>query len=85
MIKKLALSLALAGSFGVVGCTQTEQAVSGAVAGGLIGAAVNDDAVEGAVIGAAVGGVAGTLIGRTQRGDCVYRDARGRRFVAACR
>ena len=66
-------------------CTPTEEgAVIGAVAGGAVGAAVGD--TEGALVGAAVGGVAGALIGRAseQPGQCYYRDAYGRRYIAAC-
>ena len=85
MMKKFALSLAVAGGLAgpMVGCTQTETTVGGAIAGGLIGAAVGD--VEGALIGAAAGAVAGALIGRAQDGRCYYANGRGGYYKAACR
>ena len=38
-----------------------------------------------AATGGAIGAVSGVLIGRaTRRGDCVYRDRYGRRYIARC-
>lgn len=67
--------------------TSQQNATLGAVTGAAIGAAVSnkDDRVEGALIGAAVGVAASTLIGPApQQGQCYYRDAAGRRFIAPC-
>lgn len=82
MIKKFALSLAVVGSLGAAGCTQTEQAVGGAVAGGAIGAIAGG--TDGALIGAAIGGTAGVLLARLDNGNCRYRDRRGRVYIARC-
>lgn len=65
-------------------CTQTQQ---GAAIGGLGGAAVGGaiGGTEGALIGGAAGAVGGALIGRAQEpGQCIYRDAAGRQYTAAC-
>lgn len=66
--------------------TSDQNAAAGALAGAAVGAAVSDNnRTEGALIGAALGVAASTLIGpHTTPGQCVYRDANGRRFVAAC-
>lgn len=67
--------------------TADQNAALGAVTGAAVGAAVSsdDDRTQGALIGAAVGVAASTLIGPTNRpGQCYYRDAQGRRFIAAC-
>lgn len=58
-----------------------------ALAGAAIGAAVADD--DNRLVGAALGGAAGLAAGEFVRrsstaGKCVYRDARGREFIAAC-
>jgi uncharacterized membrane protein len=81
-----AVILAMAGC--VPTTTANQSAATGALAGAAIGAAVSDDddRFEGALTGAAVGAVAGTLIGEssTTPGDCVYRDAYNRQYVARC-
>lgn len=66
--------------------TQEQTTLAGTVAGAAIGATVAEDGKElqGAVIGGVAGAAAGSLIGRTSRGDCVYRRADGSRFVAPC-
>lgn len=67
--------------------TPAERTLTGAAAGAALGAVVadDDDRLEGALIGGAVGAAAAQLIGpATQQGQCVYRDAYGRRFVAPC-
>lgn len=68
------------------GDPQTNAALTGAAAGAVLGAAVSSssDRATGAVVGAIVGSAAGALIGRTNDGQCRYRDANGREFVAAC-
>lgn len=75
----------------IAGCqptsTSNQNAATGALAGAALGAVVadDDDRLEGALTGAAVGAVAGTLIGQSSTpGDCVYRDAYNRRYVAPC-
>ncbi|MCV2872406.1 glycine zipper domain-containing protein [Defluviimonas sp. WL0050] len=83
LILILPITLALAG------CQTAEQRAvgTGALAGAAIGAAVadDDDRLEGAIVGGAAGALVGTLIGQAQNpGDCVYEDAYGRRYVAAC-
>ncbi|WP_415182354.1 hypothetical protein [Phaeovulum sp.] len=58
-----------------------------ALAGAAIGAAVadDDDRLAGAALGGAAGLVAGELVRQSNTaGKCVYRDARGREFIAAC-
>lgn len=72
------------------GCTTQERNTAtgagiGALAGGAIGAGVSGDA-GGALVGAGVGAAAGALIGSSASNpdECVYRDRRGRRYVADC-
>jgi outer membrane lipoprotein SlyB len=67
-------------------CSQTEQgAAIGGLGGAAIGSAVAGDPVEGAVIGGAIGAVGGALIGNaSERGECRYRDRRGRIYEARC-
>ncbi|MCX8508943.1 MAG: glycine zipper 2TM domain-containing protein [Rhodobacteraceae bacterium] len=65
----------------------TQNAVLGAAAGAALGAAVSggNDRVKGALIGGTVGAVAATLIGRSSTpGQCIYRDAYGRKIMAPC-
>jgi hypothetical protein len=87
-MKKILLVLPLTAS--VAACQMTpenQSAVSGGVAGAAIGAAVSDDGdrLEGAALGAAVGTAAGALIGAAnQPGQCRYRDAYGREYIAPC-
>ena len=67
--------------------TADQNAAAGALAGAAVGAAVSSDSdrTQGALIGAAVGVAASTLIGPApSAGQCYYRDASGRRFIAAC-
>jgi hypothetical protein len=83
-MKKLMVLMALLMPLGA--CSQTEQgAAIGGLGGAAIGAAVANDPVEGAVVGGAVGAVAGALIGHAnERGQCRYRDGRGRVYIARC-
>jgi surface antigen len=69
----------------VAGCTTTETgAAVGAGTGAIIGGATTGS-TQGALAGAAIGGITGALIGRAATpGDCIYRDSRGRRFIAPC-
>lgn len=67
--------------------TADQNAAAGALAGAAVGAAVSSDSdrTQGALIGAAVGVAASTLIGPANTpGQCYYRDANGRRYIAAC-
>ncbi|MEZ5779788.1 MAG: hypothetical protein R3E44_15640 [Paracoccaceae bacterium] len=68
--------------------TPQQTAFAGAATGAAIGAAVADggDELQGAALGGAAGLAAGALIGEANKpGDCYYRDAYGRRYVAPCR
>jgi surface antigen len=77
--------IALAATMAIAGCTTAEQDAAG---GAVVGAAVGGLAtgrVGGAVAGAVIGGAAGVLLGQaTRRGECRYRDRRGRVYIAAC-
>lgn len=66
-------------------CTPAQQNTAlGAVGGAAVGAAVSSDSDR--EKGAVVGGTLGTLIGpAATSGQCRYRDAYGREFIAACR
>lgn len=77
--------LALTAMIAVAGCTTAEKdAAVGGLAGAAIGTAVSGD-VGGAVVGGVVGAASGVLIGAaTRKGECVYRDRNGRRYIAAC-
>jgi outer membrane lipoprotein SlyB len=81
------LSLAALAGCQATNDPQTNAALTGAVAGSVLGAAVSssNDRATGAVVGAIVGSAAGALIGRTNDGQCRYRDANGNEFTAACR
>ncbi|CDM62374.1 MULTISPECIES: YMGG-like glycine zipper-containing protein [Rhizobium] len=83
-MRQIVISLLAAAA--VVGCTPTEQGAGiGAATGAVVGGVATGN-VRGAAIGAAVGGAAGAVIGNVagQPGQCYYRDAYGRRYVAAC-
>lgn len=69
----------------LAGCTTAE---SDALVGGAVGAAagglITGDA-GGAVVGGVLGAASGVLLGAaTRKGECIYRDKRGRRYIAAC-
>lgn len=70
---------------GLTACNNTQKgAVIGGASGAAIGAATTGKA-GGALVGGAVGAAAGALVGRaTEPGKCIYRDANGREYVAAC-
>jgi len=69
----------------VAGCTATERgAAIGGASGAVIGG-VASNSVAGAAVGGVVGAAAGALIGQaSEPGRCVYRDRRGREYVARC-
>lgn len=69
----------------VAGCTTAEKdALVGGAAGAAIGGLATGKA-GGALVGAAVGAAGGVLIGAaTRKGECIYRNSKGQRYVAAC-
>jgi surface antigen len=77
--------IALVAATAIAGCTTAEQdAAGGAVVGAAVGGLATGE-VAGAAVGAVVGGAAGVLLGSaTRRGECRYRDGRGRIYIAAC-
>jgi hypothetical protein len=83
-MKKILVMVALL--LPIAACSQTERgAAIGGLGGAAIGSAVAGDPVEGAVIGGAIGAVGGALIGNaSERGQCRYRDRRGRVYVDRC-
>lgn len=65
--------------------TMTDTQLAGTLGGAAIGAAVTpNNQLQGALIGGAVGLVAGTYIGKTASGECVYQRQDGTRFVGPC-
>jgi hypothetical protein len=65
--------------------TLEQQQLSGTAGGAALGALVTpDDPLQGALIGGVVGLAAGTLLGRTASGECVYQRQDGSRFVGPC-
>lgn len=86
-MKKLLLTLPLA--LMLAACdTPTQSTLTGAAVGAAAGAAVSGsgDKVTGALIGGAAGAAAGNYLGRSanQPGQCVYENASGGRYIAAC-
>ena len=82
-MKKIAF--ALVAMLAVAGCTTAENdAALGGVVGAGVGALATGDA-GGAVVGGVVGAASGVLLGAaTRRGECRYRDRRGRIYIASC-
>lgn len=83
-MKKMLILVALLLPLGA--CSQTERgAAIGGLGGAAIGSAVAGDPLQGAVIGGAIGAVGGALIGNaSERGQCRYRDRRGRVYTDRC-
>lgn len=83
-MKKIFLTLPLVAA--VAACaTQDQNTIAGTAAGAALGAAIDDnDRGRGALVGAAAGAIAGNFLGRTAGGDCVYQNADGSRYTAAC-
>ena len=77
--------IALGLSVALAGCTTAESdALVGGAVGAGAGALITGDA-GGAVVGGVVGAASGVLLGAaTRKGECIYRDSRGRRYIAAC-
>lgn len=69
----------------VAGCTTAENdAAVGAAAGATIGALATGRP-GGALVGALAGGAAGVLLGAAARkGECRYRNSKGRIYIAPC-
>ncbi|MBO9429013.1 MULTISPECIES: glycine zipper 2TM domain-containing protein [Sulfitobacter] len=86
-MKKFLIAIPMiAGLAACDGTTSNQGALTGAALGAATGAAVSggDDKVQGAIIGGLAGAAAGNYIGQTQSGKCVYQNANGQRYVAAC-
>lgn len=65
--------------------TLQQQQLSGTAGGAVVGALVTpNDPLQGALIGGVVGLAAGTLLGRTASGECVYQRQDGSRFIGPC-
>ncbi len=79
------MAFALVAMLAVAGCTTAENdAALGGVVGAGVGALATGDA-GGAVVGGVVGAASGVLLGAaTRRGECRYRDRRGRIYIADC-
>ncbi|WP_185983550.1 glycine zipper domain-containing protein [Aureimonas mangrovi] len=89
-MRKIVIAAVSIVTLGLAGCQGVDRNIAapaaiGGLGGAAIGGAIGGD-VEGALIGAGVGAAAGALVGAaTNRpGECVYRDGRGQRYVAAC-
>ncbi|GAA6176344.1 glycine zipper 2TM domain-containing protein [Sulfitobacter pacificus] len=84
-MKKLLLSLPLIAALAACADQQTST-LAGAAVGASAGAAVSgdDDKILGALVGGAAGAAAGSYIGQTQSGSCVYQRPDGSRYTAAC-
>ncbi|TRD22749.1 membrane lipoprotein lipid attachment site-containing protein [Palleronia caenipelagi] len=86
-MKKFLIALPLVAL--VAGCQSggnNQGALTGAALGAATGLAVSgdDDRAAGALVGAAVGAAAGNYIGQNNNGQCVYENANGQRYTAAC-
>lgn len=81
---KIFLMLPLLGM--VAACdTMTPNQQIGTAGGAVVGALVTPgNPVQGAAIGGAVGLIAGSLIGHTSTGQCLYQRRDGTRYTAAC-
>lgn len=72
-MRKFALAMCAVGALAVSGCTTSEGAFGGALAGAAIGG-VATNSIPGAVVGAGIGAVAGAiLVGKHNDGWCTYR------------
>lgn len=91
MIKKFALTLAIAGSLAApVGCTQTQKVAGGAAAGAAAGQLLGRD-TRSTIAGAVIGGTAAFLVTDAQdnvrknaRGECLYDPPNEPAYYAAC-
>ena len=90
-MKPALIALAIAAT-SLSACVQNatpEQKVMGAAAAGAAAGALidNDNRLQGAAIGGVLGTVAGAAMANSQTNtsQCLYRDAYGREYYAACR
>ena len=84
-MKKILLFLPMLGLVAACG-TLEQQQLAGTVGGAALGAAVAGpkNTMNGALVGGTLGLVAGSLIGRTATGQCVYQRPDGTRFDGPC-
>ncbi len=84
-MKKLAWMLPVLGLVAACDTLEGTQLATSAT-GAAVGAAVsgNGDKTEGALIGATAGLIAGTLLGQTANGQCVYQRADGTQYITNC-
>jgi hypothetical protein len=83
-MNKILMVLPIVGLLGACD-TMAESQVAGTLGGAAIGAALaEDNQTQGALIGSAVGLAAGTFLGRTAAGECVYQRQDGSRFIGPC-
>ena len=83
-MKKLLMILPLLSMAAACDPLQQSQ-LAGTVGGAAVGALVTpNDPTQGALIGGVVGLAAGSLIGSTASGQCVYQRPDGSRYTAAC-
>ena len=70
----------------LAGCDQlNSNQVAGTAGGAVLGAVVTPhNPLQGALIGSAVGLAAGSLLGHTSNGQCLYQRPDGTRYTAAC-
>lgn len=70
----------------LAGCGDyTQSQIGGAAGGAALGAVVTPhNRLQGALIGSAVGLAAGSLMGHTATGECLYERPDGTRYTAAC-
>lgn len=70
----------------LAGCDQfTQPQLAGTAGGAVLGAVVTPhNPLQGALIGSAVGLAAGSLMGHTSTGQCIYQRSDGSRYTAAC-
>lgn len=84
-MRKFLLMLPLLGLVAACDQMSTNQQV-GTAGGAIVGALVTPgNPIEGAAIGGAIGLAAGSMIGHTTGGRCLYQRPDGTRYTAACR
>ena len=83
-MNRILMVLPLLGS--LAACDQlSNQQLASTAGGAALGAIVTPhNPVQGALIGSAVGLAAGSLLGHTSGGQCLYQRANGSQYTAAC-
>ena len=84
-MKRILMAMSMLGALSA--CETPQQTMlAGAGLGAATGGVLADDnnKAEGALIGGAIGLAAGTLIGTTSSGQCVYQRQDGSRYTANC-